>query len=642
MLLLLPRQYRFNDVFNLRQREKSAQIVVGRLSRKILAKIVRDQGGIDKAIFQLNGPAVFLVHDQRVIGRLLRCYSQPPGQDLIPANLFQTNQLITVDVMPLPDLFGDVADLQYRRLGLQPRDKGAESLMADQHPRRDQFPDGAIGGHPADAETSGELLFGGNSSFGQIGPVLDRLADEIFDNLITGSDSGSLVHAAPKSGGEKIFWPVRTDLANLSMIVYTIFEQGKGKFMHTGFSSCQSIWTNVRIATMDPAIRTPFGLLLDHALGVANGRIKCLAPQQALDLRAFPGQLHDARGGCLTPGLIDSHTHLVYGGHRANEFTQRLRGTSYADIARAGGGILSTVLTTRALSETELIDQARPRLEALCREGVTTVEIKSGYGLTVQDELKILRAAGKLAAEYPLRLRRTLLAAHVVPPEYLGRADAYVELICQELIPQVAEKQLAEAVDAFCEPLAFSPVQCERIFAAAGDAGLGIKVHAEQLSNSGGASLASLYSAWSADHLEYLDEAGILAIKRAGTVATLLPGAFYFLGETRKPPVERLRSAQVPMAVASDLNPGSSPLASLRLMLNMACVLFGLSPEESLRGATEHAAAALGLAGQVGVLRPGLAADMLLWDLDDPAQLACQFGTPSLRQRIFAGEVSHA
>ncbi|NOQ42504.1 MAG: imidazolonepropionase [Desulfuromusa sp.] len=411
--------------------------------------------------------------------------------------------------------------------------------------------------------------------------------------------------------------------------------------MNSTFSRCQKIWTNVQLATMDPTIKAAYGILRNHAIGVLNGKIAAIAPMAEIDTSGFQGKLIDARGAWMTPGLIDSHTHLIYGGHRAQEFSQRLNGVSYADISRSGGGILSTVTATRALSEEELIAQARPRLEALCHEGVTTIEIKSGYGLTVEDELKVLRAAKKLVSDYPVRLRSTLLAAHAVPPEFQNNADAYVELICKELIPLVTEEQLADAVDLFCEPIAFSVAQSEKIFVAAQAAGLGIKAHTEQLSNSHGAELAARYSAWSVDHLEYLDESGIAALKKSGTVATLLPGAFYFLGETKKPPVELLRQAQIPMAVASDLNPGSSPLASLQLMMNMACILFGLTPEEALLGTTRNAATALALGETIGTLSVGKVADMLLWDIDDPTQLAYQFGATLLFQRIFAGEISH-
>jgi imidazolonepropionase len=406
--------------------------------------------------------------------------------------------------------------------------------------------------------------------------------------------------------------------------------------------NAQKIWINADLATMDRAIQSPYGMLKNHAIGVLDGRIELITPMNKLDLDGFAGELIDADGSCMTPGLIDSHTHLIYGGRRAGEFSQRLGGASYAEISRAGGGILATVAATRTLSEDELIEQARPRIEALLAEGVTTVEIKSGYGLTIKDELKMLRAARKLAADYPVRLRSTLLAAHALPPEFSGAADAYVELICKELIPQVAQEQLADAVDVFCEPIAFSLAQCEKIFVAAKAAGLGIKAHVEQLSNSQGAALAARFSAWSVDHLEYLDAAGIAALKKSGTVATLLPGAFYFLGETRKPPVEALRQARIPLALASDLNPGSSPLASLRLMMNMGCILFGLTPEEALLGTTCNAAAALGLGAIIGTLSIGKAADMLLWPTEDPAQLSYQFGALTPRQRIFAGEVCDA
>ena len=412
--------------------------------------------------------------------------------------------------------------------------------------------------------------------------------------------------------------------------------------MIAGFNNSHKIWINAHIATMSPLIETPYGLLKNHVLGVKNGKITFIAPMQEIDISKFQGEIIDAQKNFLTPGLIDSHTHLIYGGQRSKEFNQRLNGATYEEISRTGGGILATVTATRALDEDKLVEQARPRLESLINEGVTTVEIKSGYGLTLKDELKMLRAAKKLVADYPLRLRTTLLAAHAIPPEYIKTPDAYIELICKEMIPQVAAEGLAEAVDVFCERIAFSTTQSKQIFTTTQKAGLGIKVHAEQLSNSHGAELAARYSAWSVDHLEYLDKAGIKALKKAGTVATLLPGPFYFLGETKKPPVELLRQYQIPMALASDLNPGSCPLSSLRLMLNMGCILFGLNPEEALQGTTRNAAIALGLGDTIGTLQVGKTADMLLWNIDDLAQLAYQFGAGSLSQRIFAGEISHA
>ena len=286
--------------------------------------------------------------------------------------------------------------------------------------------------------------------------------------------------------------------------------------MNQNLHKCEKIWINARIATMDQQIAAPYGMLENYIIGVKDGRISILSPAGEVNLKDFHGEIIDAGGGILTPGLIDSHTHLVYGGQRAGEFTQRLQGISYTEIAKSGGGILSTVAATRNLNENQLVEQSRPRLEALVAEGVTTVEIKSGYGLTLKDELKMLRAAGKLAADYPLRLCRTLLAAHTVPPEFKSSPDRYVDLVCDEIIPQVAAEGLAEAVDVFCESIAFSLEQCERIFIAAEKENLGIKVHAEQLSNSHASALAANYNAWSVDHLEYLDEAGCCSTTESG------------------------------------------------------------------------------------------------------------------------------
>lgn len=408
--------------------------------------------------------------------------------------------------------------------------------------------------------------------------------------------------------------------------------------MVTDFSDCDHIWTNATLATMDPAVGGGYGLLEQHALGARNGRIAALAPVLALDYANHPANITDCRGALITPGFIDCHTHLVYGGHRAGDFRKRLAGVSYADIAASGGGILSTVRATRELSEEELFVAARPRLLALMREGVTTVEVKSGYGLTVEDEIKMLRVARRLGEELPVRVSPTLLAAHAVPPEYLGRGDDYVAMICSDLIPRVADEGLAEAVDVFCETIAFSVAQAERLFVAARRHGMRIKIHAEQLSSSGAAILAAEFKACSADHLEHLDQAGLHALQHAGTVATLLPGASYFLKEHRHPPVDLLRGHGIPMAVATDLNPGTSPFASLRLMMNMACILFGMSPEEAMTGATRNAARALGLGERLGTLSVGKEADFLLWDLEDPTRLVCEVGLNAPVGRIFKGE----
>ena len=376
------------------------------------------------------------------------------------------------------------------------------------------------------------------------------------------------------------------------------------------------------------------------AVMVGGDRIESVLPSRALTGMDLKGVELAGEGGVMTPGLVDCHTHLVFGGSRADEFERRLEGVSYETIARQGGGILRTVRDTRAAPEEILFEGARARLDAMMRDGVTSLEIKSGYGLNRDDELKLLRVARRLGEALPVRVRTTLLAAHALPPEYRNDSDAYIEQVCREIIPAAAGEGLADAVDVFCEKIAFSVAQCERVFAAAERHGLAIKAHAEQLSNQGGAALAASRGALSADHLEYLDEAGIAALREAGTVAVLLPGAFYTLGETRRPPVESLRCKGVPMAVASDANPGSSPLFLPTLILNMACTLFQLTPREALVGMTAHGARALG-AKDFGHVAEGAVADLCLWDLATPAELAYAVQPGRLRQRIFGGEVTH-
>ncbi len=398
-------------------------------------------------------------------------------------------------------------------------------------------------------------------------------------------------------------------------------------------------WINAAVATMDPARGWPYGAPEGpHALRARNGRIEAILPMQ--DWAPAPGEeAVDAGGRWITPGLVDCHTHLVWGGDRADEFERRLAGASYAEIAASGGGIRATVRATRAASEEELARAAAERLAPLLAEGLTTVEIKSGYGLTLADELKQLRAARRVSSLVPVRVTTTLLAAHAVPPEFEGRADDYVAHICDAILPAAAAEGLADAVDVFCEHLAFSPAQCERVFRRAGGLGLPVKGHMEQLSNLGGSRLAAAHGALSADHVEHLDEAGIEALARAGTSAVLLPGAFYFLRETRRPPVEGLRRAGVPMAVATDLNPGTSPFASLRFMANMACVLFGLTVEEAFAGVTREAARALGFGGRRGVLAEGAEADLAVWSVPHPNALVYEPMAPRLWQRVLGGEI---
>lgn len=375
------------------------------------------------------------------------------------------------------------------------------------------------------------------------------------------------------------------------------------------------------------------------AVLVEDGRITQLCPMAELDEARVAGARLAGSGGLLTPGLVDCHTHLVYAGNRAGEFEQRLEGASYAEIARAGGGILGTVRATRAASEEQLFELARPRLDALTADGVTTVEIKSGYGLSVADELKLLRVARRLGAELPVRVLTTLLGAHALPGEYAGRADAYIELVCEEMIPAAAAENFADAVDVFCEDIAFSPAQCERVFAAAERYKLPVKAHAEQLSNQGASTLVARHGGLSADHIEYLDEAGVAAMAQAGMVATLLPGAFLVLGETQRPPIELLRQYGVPMAVASDANPGTSPLFLPTLLLNLACSLFRLTPREALAGMTAQGARALGRP-ELGRIAEGLPADLCLWNVERAAELAYAVQAGRLRQRVFNGMIN--
>jgi imidazolonepropionase len=382
----------------------------------------------------------------------------------------------------------------------------------------------------------------------------------------------------------------------------------------------------------------PWGWIERGAMLTDGGRITWVGADNAVPRDAAPVREIDLEGALVTPGLIDAHTHLVYGGDRAAEFELRLQGASYEEIARAGGGIASTVAATRAASDDALFATAARRARALMAEGVTTVEIKSGYGLSQQHEARCLAVARRLGRELPLAVRTTSLGAHALPPEYAGRADAYIDDAAGWLADQKAQG-LVDAVDAFCDTIGFSPAQTRRMFDAAHSLGLPVKLHAEQLSNQHGAALAAGYGALSCDHLEHLDTAGIAAMRSSGTVAVLLPGAFYFLRETWLPPVQALRDAGVPMAVATDHNPGSSPALSLLLMLNMACTLFRLTPEEALAGVTVHAARALGLADR-GALAPGLRADFAVWDAEHPRELAYRFGVNPLRERVFGGALS--
>jgi len=393
------------------------------------------------------------------------------------------------------------------------------------------------------------------------------------------------------------------------------------------------------IATMDPSIGAPFGAIENGAIGIQDGRIVRVG--RRVELAGYQARKVEPLGGAwVTPGLIDCHTHLVFGGNRAAEHEQRLEGATYEEIARAGGGIVSTVRATRAASLEQLVDESRPRLSALMRGGVTTIEIKSGYGLDIESEVKTLRAARVLAASEPVRIATTLLALHALPPEYRERREDYVRLAINSILPAVTAEDLADAVDAYCEGIGFTPEEVEQFFTAADELGLRVKLHAEQLSNLHGAALAARFHALSADHLEHVDEDGVRAMAAADMVAVLLPGAFHALKETKRPPIDLFRRHNVAMAVATDCNPGTSPVLSPSLMLNFACTLFGLTPEEALAGMTRNAAAALGLQDEVGTISAGKAADLAVWRISRPAELCYWIGLPGPERRIFAGQDS--
>ncbi|WP_231388700.1 imidazolonepropionase [Pseudooceanicola algae] len=378
----------------------------------------------------------------------------------------------------------------------------------------------------------------------------------------------------------------------------------------------------------------PYGLIPDGALILDGDRILWCGAQS--DLPDSDAPREDLGGRLVTPGLIDCHSHVVFGGNRAKEFELRLQGASYEEVARAGGGIVSTVRATRAADEATLLADALPRVDALIAEGVTSLEIKSGYGLDVETELRMLRVARQIGEMRPITICTSFLGAHAVPEDYKGRTDAYLDEVCLPALRRAHDAGLVDAVDGFCEGIAFSPDQIARVFDVAHALGLPVKLHAEQLSNLGGAALAASHGALSADHIEYLDAAGVQAMAGAGTVAVLLPGAFYTLRETQAPPVDLLRAAGVPIALATDCNPGSSPLASLLLTLNMGCTLFRLTPDEALAGTTRNAARALGLTDR-GVLRAGMRADLAIWDVSEPAELAYRIGFNPLYQRISGG-----
>ncbi len=393
-----------------------------------------------------------------------------------------------------------------------------------------------------------------------------------------------------------------------------------------------TLFRNAQIATMTPD--KPYGLIENGAVVISANRIKWVGAEKELPDEFAGIQGKNLEGRLVTPALIDCHTHLVYGGNRASEFELRLNGASYEEIARNGGGILSTVTATRNASEDELLALSLPRLDAFLAEGVATIEIKSGYGLDIETEIKMLRIARQLGKERSVRVKTSFLGAHAIPPEFSGKADAYIDFVCEEVLPAVHYENLADAVDGFCENIAFSPNQISRVFEKAKSFGLPVKLHAEQLSNLGGARLAAKYGALSADHLEFLDQTGVEVMGESGTVAVLLPGAFYTLRETQLPPLDSLRKAEVPIAIATDCNPGSSPLTSILLCMNMSCTLFRMTPEEALCGVTIVAAQALGIGDEVGTIEVGKKAELAVWNVDQPAELAYRAGFNPLEEMV--------
>ncbi|MCQ1057848.1 imidazolonepropionase [Photobacterium sp. ZSDE20] len=396
------------------------------------------------------------------------------------------------------------------------------------------------------------------------------------------------------------------------------------------------VLTNINMITLDGD--TGYQVINDAMIGIEKDRIAFAGHKEHFDCHGHPDVV-DCQGALVTPGLIDCHTHLVFAGNRATEFEQRLNGVPYEEIAKAGGGILSTVKATREASEDTLYRLARQRLQGLKNDGVTTVEIKSGYGLTLDDELKMLRVARRIGEMPDINVSTTLLAAHALPPEYSDDPNSYIQFVCDEIIPAAAQENLADAVDVFCEGIGFSTQQCQQVFRAAQKHGLALKGHTEQLSNLGGSAMAARMGALSVDHIEYLDNEGVAALAACGTVATLLPGAFYFLRENQMPPIDQLRQLNVPMAIATDFNPGTSPIASIRTMMNMACTFFRMTPEECLQGVTTNAAQALGMSEFRGQIREGMQADLAIWNLSHPAELSYRIGVPDLKARVVNGDL---
>jgi imidazolonepropionase len=606
-----------NNMICLGEWRDAAQVSAGCDMREVLVPIIWNQFGVHEAVFELHGQAVFHVDNDRAIDAGVWFKAKTFCLKARRWQGFQAQNLIGIDVASLLNFQVDAAYFEYGTHGPRVGDERADALSTNQKASVRQVDKRAPRGHATDAELQRQLILGRH--------LIARLEFALFNRvkqvfLDSGIDrfGHRFYYAVAEYGSRE---STECDASDLSCI-YKYIQLHSWALLNRGITmpvACDWLITDIRIASFNDN-GAPYGQILDGVIAIRGDTL--LYVGGAAGAPAFAAQ-QVVNGGqrWATPGLVDCHTHLIFGGNRAAEFEQRLQGIDYQQIARQGGGINSTVNATRAASETELLSGAMARARRLLAEGVTTFEVKSGYGLDVANEVKMLRVGEQLAHQLPATVCRTFLGAHALPVEFKDSADAYIDHVCAEMIPLIAEQGLATAVDVFCEGIGFTPAQCQRVFVQAKAYGLSIKAHVEQLSDLKGAVLAAKHGALSVDHLEYLVPEDVPVLKEHGAIAVLLPAAYYFLHETRKPPIDALRARGVKMAVATDLNPGTAPMASILLAMNQACVLFGLTPEESLRGATHHGALALGLKKK-GVLAAGMDADLLLWDINHPAELA--------------------